>query len=233
MSFYTNEELLQISNSESTNLCKIMNKYGSDKGSGHHNYTKLYHQLFNNLYNQASDSKTNTKQVNILEIGIGSINPYIPSNMAPVTNYKPGASQYGWAEYFSNGNVYCGDIDQTIISFPHNSRIKGYFIDQRNPQQIIQFLQQIKDIKFDIIIDDGLHDFPINLSVLKLLYHKLKPNGYYIIEDIWNYTPYNLTFSCTHQYIKFPNPKNNVDNNILLIQSTLSNSDSIITKECT
>ena len=31
-----------------TELCWIMNKYGSDKGN-HHNYSTLYHYLFENI----------------------------------------------------------------------------------------------------------------------------------------------------------------------------------------
>ena len=34
---------------EQTELCSIMNKYGSDKGNGWHNYSIIYFELFNHL----------------------------------------------------------------------------------------------------------------------------------------------------------------------------------------
>jgi len=37
---------------------------------------------------------------------------------------------------------------------------------------------------FDIILDDGDHWEINQLKTLKNLWHRLKPNGYYIIEDI-------------------------------------------------
>lgn len=67
-----------------SSLTDIMNKHGSDKGGGHHNYTEYYSTLFEFLRN---------KPINILEIGIGSLNPNIESNMTYIpmldsTKYK-------------------------------------------------------------------------------------------------------------------------------------------------
>src|SRR5579871_4109364 len=93
----TAESIINIVNSGETELCRIMNEEGSDKGNGHHNYTKLYSKLFSDIRNE---------KLNILEIGIGSINPTIKSNMCGCQNYKPGASQRGWRRYFPNAMIY-------------------------------------------------------------------------------------------------------------------------------
>ena len=41
--------------------------------------------------------------------------------------------------------------------------------------------------KFDIIIDDGLHEPKANLNFFFNSIHKLKENGIYIIEDVSNH----------------------------------------------
>ena len=69
---YSFKNLINISNSNLSELCEIMNRNLSDKGNGWHNYTKLYHELFKHRRHE---------KLNILEIGIGSIDPSIPSNM--------------------------------------------------------------------------------------------------------------------------------------------------------
>lgn len=205
LSYYSLNNFLHI---PETNLCKIMNKHGSDKGSGYHNYTKLYHCLFTNI---------RERPLNILEIGIRGINKSIPGNMGgDDPNYIPGSIR-GWREYFCNSTIYACDIDDTIINF-QKDRIVGFYLDQKNTKCIIeQFYKRFKDIQFDIIIDDGLQHFKTNWNVLKLLYPKLKKNGIYIIEDIVDYELKIMgkpNFACS--YIQLPNPKNNTDNNILL-----------------
>ena len=152
---------------EMTELCSIMNRNGSDKGSGHHNYTKLYYKLFKDIRDEP---------LNILEIGIGSINSTIPSNMAGDNpnkiTYKPGGSIRGWLEFFPQSTIYAGDIDRSIIEF-QNPRVHGLFLDQTSDERFTSLLNgYFKDIMFDIIIDDGLHYFPVNCQTLKHLCYK-------------------------------------------------------------
>ena len=216
---FSNEELEKISSNPDTDLCKIMNLHLSDKGNGHHNYTKLYDKLFKEL---------RYKNLNILEIGIGSVNIYITSNMSGGELgkiYKPGASLRGWNEYFPYAQIYGCDIDKDILNFPE-PRIQAFYLDQTNQDQIKDTISTgiLKDVEFDIIIDDGLHHFPTNASVLNTLIGKVKKGGYYIIEDILNYE-YNFDYINKEilkdkewQYITLPNPKNTVDNNLFIVK---------------
>lgn len=216
---FSYQELYNISKNTETELCEIMNRNLSDKGSGHHNYTKLYHEIFNERRNEA---------LNILEIGIGSINPYIPSNMTGGELgkiYKPGASIRGWLEYFPNANLYACDIDRDIIKFDNN-RITGFYFDQTNDTEITNTITHgsLKDKKFDIIIDDGLHFFPVNCKVMKHLLPLVKEGGYYIIEDIIN-TQYNSSLLDSEilknrkwQFVELPNIKNDCDNNLFIVK---------------
>lgn len=198
-------------------LTSIMNYNMSDKGSGHHNYTSYYSTLFEPIRN---------KKLNILEIGIGSINPSIPSNMSgTIGKYKPGASLRGWRDYFPNATIYGCDIDRDILFT--DDRIKTFYLNQCDPVSIKEQVVD-KNIIYDIIIDDGLHNFHVNVNVLSLLYEKLNMNGFYIIEDIVDFDPYlfhshpiiqtisNSNGFCS--YVQLANSKNNADNNLLVVR---------------
>ena len=136
-------DLQRLSERPKTQLCEIMNRNLSDKGNGHHNYTKLYDHLFSFFRHE---------KLNILEIGVGSIDPNIPSNMSGGDlglYYKPGASIRGWREYFPNSEIYCCDIDNSILDF-QDSQIHGFFLDQTNDYILNAVANEgiIKDVKF-------------------------------------------------------------------------------------
>ena len=70
-----NVKNIYISNfSSNSKLSELMNNYGSDKGgrNDHHNYADYYSEIF---YHKRKKIK------NFLEIGLGSNNTSIPSNM--------------------------------------------------------------------------------------------------------------------------------------------------------
>jgi hypothetical protein len=220
---FSTQSLSSILVNPPTPLCEIMNRCGSDKGSGHHNYTKLYHAMF--------ESKRNLP-LNILEIGIGSINPAVPSNMEPNhrgMRYLPGASIRGWREYFPQANIYCCDVDTATFQYVESmSKVTAFYMDMTNQDSINNCLfsqnSPISNIQFDIIIDDGLHFFPVNATLMKSLVHKLKPaDSFYVIEDIIDtqYQHEHINFQClagkAYQYVKVENFQNTVDNNLFIV----------------
>ena len=159
-----------------TPLCRIMEKYGSDKGSvtnkGRHNYTKYYYELFKPIKNN---------KLRIFELGLGTNNIKIPSNMG--INGSPGASLKGWKEFFINSDIFGADIDRDILF--SEERIKSYYCDQTSPSSIMDMWDHTDLIKnFDIIIEDGLHTFDANICFLDNSIHKLGKKGIYIIEDV-------------------------------------------------
>jgi hypothetical protein len=162
-------------------LCKIMDKMGSDKGSKNHHYTRLYNELFKDI---------RYKKLNVFELGIGTKNPNIPSSMASCDYSKPGGSLHGWRDYFINSQIFGADIDTDILF--KEDRIKTFFVNQLEKESIEEMWEKIgKDVKFDIIIDDGLHTEEANHTFLINSYSQLKKNGIYIIEDL-NIPNYNL-----------------------------------------
>jgi hypothetical protein len=192
-------------------LTQIMNKHGSDKGNGHHNYTELYSQLF---------EKKRFANLNLLEIGIGTKNPNILSSMCGAnSNYQSGASLRGWKEYFPNAEIYGCDRDKEIL-FQEN-RITTFDVDQTDVQSLQKNIVN-RNIMFDIIIDDGLHLFPVNYCVFKTIFCKLNKDGIYVIEDVMKFdnNVFNDPFlsNLDFQYVEYPNPKNNCDNNLIIIK---------------
>jgi len=183
-----------------TELCEMMK---SDKSItfNWHNYTPIYHFLFNEIRNEP---------INIFEVGI-----------------YHGYSHYGWRDYFPNGKIYGGDIRvETLIN---EDRISSFYCDQRNPSVLSEMWNndKLKDIMFDIIIDDGDHSFYSNYTFLVNSIHKLKAGGIFVIEDLLNHDVEKFLpilenikqeFSLQHiELIRLPFAPNQIDNNIIVI----------------
>jgi len=174
-----NIKIKKIEINSRTELCDIMDNHKSDKSSkpdwvdyDGHNYTRLYSQLF---------EKFRDKKINFFELGIGTNNLSYPCHMGE--KGTPGASLRGWKEYFQIGEIFGADIDSDILFT--EERIKTYYCDQTNEYQIFEMWKSIGQ-DMDVIIDDGYHNFSANLIFLKNSLNKVKPGGYYIVEDIVN-----------------------------------------------
>lgn len=204
----------------STPLCHIMGRNRSDKGNSNivkswHNYTTFYYSIFNKIRN---------KKLRIFELGLGTNNVALPSNMG--ANGRPGASLYGWQEFFPNSDIFGADIDSDILF--NADRIKTFFCDQTKPEIIKKMWdEECLQENFDIIIEDGLHKFYANVCFFENSIHKLKPNGYFIIEDI-DIRDHNLFINkikewesqykdCSFKLLKMPSQVNKFDNNLLVI----------------
>ncbi len=205
---------------KSTPLCEIMGRNKSDKGSKNiisswHNYTTLYYTIFKHLKD---------KPIRLFELGLGTNNVNIPSNMGK--DGVPGASLYGWREFFPNAQIFGADIDKDILFSSEN--IATFFCDQRSPESI-QNLWNNKELEsnFDIIVEDGLHEFDANVCFFENSLHKLNVNGIFVIENItlnyidkmnnkilqWEKSHPNFLFTL----VKIPSMKNDHDNNLLVI----------------
>lgn len=184
-----------------TELCELFKKHNSDKCSDWHNYSPMYFEMFKNLRD---------KEVNVFELGI-----------------LFGGSVRAWGEFFRNGKIYAGDFD--ISTFVDENNIKSYYCDQDNISSIFSLWQNLdlKNVQFDLIIDDGKHEFVSNLNFLENSFHKLKENGVYIIEDLTASTV--AGFNSVKEYLKnklnidfvivdIPYEPNQIDNRILLIK---------------
>jgi hypothetical protein len=88
--------------------------------------------------------------------------------------------------------------------------------------------EDLKNIEFDFIIDDGLHEFDANIIFFENSLHKLKINGYFIIEDLKSNTVSMMKKYISDAEIKYKNfefslfelylHNNQNDNNLLVIR---------------
>lgn len=146
----------------SDQLAKLFNKYNCDKASKH-----LYHTVYGPELEHLRD-----KPINILEVGV----------------FK-GASTAAWLEYFPQATIYGLDVftrvepkDIPVLNDPRVKWLKG---DSTSIDVITSIKQAWPRIRFDVIIDDGLHTPRANASTLGNLFGLLKTNGIYFIEDVW------------------------------------------------
>mgnify|MGYP000858244359 CR=1 FL=1 len=144
------------------NLKDCFDRYKCDKGYKHH-----YHIEYEKEF-----SKVRNKEINFLEIGV----------------YK-GASTSAWHDYLPRANLYCVDIFERVdvknIEVLNRERVHWLKSDSTT----IEFKKEIKnwigDLKFDFIIDDGLHTHTANEKTFTSLIDFLKDDGIYYIEDIY------------------------------------------------
>lgn len=95
---------------------------------------------------------------------------------------KPGASLRVWRDYFPNAIVYGADIDRDILFA--EERIKTFYIDQLDPMAISAFWGMVGAGDFDLMVDDGLHEFEAGTCLFTHSVQHLSQNGIYIIEDV-------------------------------------------------
>lgn len=142
-------------------LCAKYNKNGWPDRDTVHSYIEVYEKTLAPYRHTAK---------NILEIGLMS-----------------GESLRMWEEYF-DGNVYGMDCSETpidgladlrpmIAEGTHNIVIG----DATSKEDIGKYF---KDIKFDVVIDDGNHVVEDQLKTFGLLCGKMNEGAIYIIEDI-------------------------------------------------
>lgn len=184
-----------------TELCNIMSNHGSDKSSCVHNYTVVYNEIFKNIKHSAT---------HFFELGIGTINS--------------GASLRGWKEYFEKANIYGADILHEALFTEH--RIQTYQCDQLDKKSIDKLWANFKNIKFDVILEDGLHTYEANIHFFENSFSKVKKGGYYIIEDVvdkYTFLYEDYFKNCKikfeeYQIVKLHNDINPNDNILVIIK---------------
>ena len=159
-------------------------KYGTDKGfnkfslkkfygKSKNDYDYCYPHIYSKFYNDIFFTKREKIKL-VFECGIGE--------KTQRRKFLPGASLKVWRDYFPNAKIYGADINYNLIFKTKN--IKTFQMDQRNKKNISKVWKKINKKNFDIMIDDGLHDFKANKILLINSFKYLKKNGVYIIEDI-------------------------------------------------
>ena len=119
-----------------------------------HTYGASYDEIFEQYDKEG--------KLNILEIGI-----------------QRGGSLLAWKEYFKNAKIYGIDIIDVILPEYRREDFTYIIKDIKD----INIKEQLKDVMFDIIIDDGSHFLTDVLFVVDNYLDKLNQGGCLIIED--------------------------------------------------
>ena len=164
-------DINHFQNDNAMSLGNILQNNNSDKSTTHD-----YHIL----YSFVLDKLGVNSKLNLLEIGMGTNNPTIVSSMG--VNGRPGASLYAFREYLPNSNIYGADIDKDILF--ESDRIKTSYVDQMDSNTFHELADKFGNLKYDLIIDDGLHSIGANFNTLLFALNNINENGWIIIEDI-------------------------------------------------
>lgn len=169
--YYSNIVNISLfSNESSSNLGEILKENKSDKSTSHD-----YHNVYEYILGERTAEK-----LNILEIGIGTNDPTLISSMG--SDGRPGASLYALKQYLPNANIYGADIDKNILF--NEERVNTCYVDQLDIKTFDNIKSTFGDIKYDLIIDDGLHSIGANFNTLLFALDNINVNGWIVIEDI-------------------------------------------------
>ena len=163
-------EVLPTSKMSEHSLRSLFENYGSDKSAPSHRYEEIYANLF--------EEPESVKKV--VEIGIGSANPDVMSNMG-IGHAGVGGSLRAFRDFFPNSTVVGLDIDRGSLF--QEDRIACYLFDQSD-YSAENSLRAANLKSVDLFIDDGMHFFGANLSGLLHGLRLVKNGGFIVIEDI-------------------------------------------------
>tara|TARA_Y100000389_G_scaffold77600_2_gene74386 strand:+ start:3225 stop:3827 length:603 start_codon:yes stop_codon:yes gene_type:complete len=151
-----------------------------------HSYLSLYDELLTPIRETAD---------NILEVGIGNFKD------------KNGGSLLLWEKYFKKAKIYgvdILDINRVLDECIDNSRIILH--TETNAYDKTFISNNLNNIKFDFVLDDGPHTLQSQLNFIDLYSPLLSENGILIIEDVqsgkWFSALSDRTPSHLKKYIK-------------------------------
>lgn len=112
-----------------------------------------------------------------------------------------GHSMLMWEKYFPNAQIYGVDIDYSPHNFGVNAyelckdkkRIHLFKMDACKEENVFNLMKTIGE-DVDIIIDDGSHHPMHQLISLVSYTDYLKPNGYFVVEDVFMHKMFDNSF---------------------------------------
>lgn len=186
-----------------SSLIELIDNSITDKNTTH-SYLELYESL---LISKKEKAK------NVLEIGVDN-----------------GGSIKLWYDYFQNASIYGIDIKfkDSIAIFQNKERICLSCFDAYEEE--IYKTRFIKNIKFDMILDDGPHTLESQVQCIKLYSQLLTEDGIFIIEDVqdmsWLEVLYNTVPEHLKQFVKMYDLRGNkgrYDDIVFTINKSLIN----------
>ena len=195
--------------SNPTELCEYFRFNGSEKASSWHNYGFFYHFVLGRFRGVGCK---------VLEIS-DSRTLWGPAS-GEASRTPKGGTMMVWETYL-NATAFGAEIDrqeQRLNSLSYNVRVNG--------EQLSAITTLFDDASYDVIIDNGFHDFE---SAKQLLAHVvgtggLSARGIYFIEsiprnDISKWEAFLGEIPNAGAIVSLPLKSNSVDNNIVIVHS--------------
>jgi hypothetical protein len=158
-------------------LTRLADRFGSDKGSIHHFYTRAYRQFFEHF---------REKEFALLELGL--LRPDVDKRRAVNAIEGAGSKATGkapslqmWRVYFPQAQLFGFDIDD--FSDVHIDRcviVQGDMSSRDDLHRLVNTIGQ----QLQIVIDDASHASHHQQICLGMLFPYLSSGGLYVIEDL-------------------------------------------------
>jgi hypothetical protein len=163
-------------------LEQLVDNERTDKNTVH-SYLPLYQELLK--------SKKETAQ-NVLEVGI----------------YKGGSIKL-WSDFFTNATIYGLEdgtdiisINDTLEDLKNKNNIKLYLSHDAYDEGVFKLNFLDKDVKFDLLLDDGPHSLESMIKFIKLYSQIMTDDGILIIEDVQEYELIEILKSVVPDHLK-------------------------------
>jgi hypothetical protein len=175
-------------------LGNLFNKYGCDK-TKKHKYDRIYEPIL---------TKYKDKEINILEIGVFN-----------------GHSTEAFHEFFPKAKLFGIDIFERTRAedLPCYQKDRTHYLKASSIEPSVhqKFIEKFgTSVKFDIIIDDGLHTPMANMLTFRYLSKLLKDDGHFFIEDVFPLESMTAK-ELKHPWLqRYPDRYNDSDNNLFL-----------------
>ncbi|MBP2548059.1 hypothetical protein J2858_000952 [Neorhizobium galegae] len=171
-------------------LVELADHFQTDKGTrtGHaHNYAVFYSFLFESFRHEA---------FSMLEIGLQRGGVEAGASKDRVGSDVP--SIRTWLDYFPKAEIFGFDLSD--FSHIHLDRFRFFRGDLGRGEDLDRLAGNLPDLK--LLIDDGSHaSFHQQFAFLKL-FHKVKPGGFYVIEDFHWQPPFETDLPPCHKSAK-------------------------------
>lgn len=156
---------------DEASLARDLRRHGSDK-STRHDYHRIYATILQHV-----------PRGPMLEIGLGSNDPSVPSNMG--IKGIPGASVRAWRDTQKFTEVWGADVDRgALFSEPG---IQTRYVDQLIPSTLTELGEEISRNSPEglaLIVDDGLHTSEANINTVSSLWPYVREGGFLCVEDM-------------------------------------------------
>lgn len=165
---------------ETTELCDLAFKYGTDKCPRiKHPFTPFYYELLK--HRRGSIKK-------VVEIGVGAKRRHSNS-----PDNRMGAGLYMWRDFFPKAKIFGADIDPQVMF--KDERIKTILCDQSSKKDLLALIKKT-GANIDLFIDDASHVPEHQVFTCLTLMPLLKKSVIYVIEDVLDPT----IAVCLHEY---------------------------------